>query len=214
MEEHTLTLFHGSKDGLHGPIRPISRDRCDFGRGFYMGTQREQPQTLICSYPHPALYTVRLDLDGLAILDLRPGLDWAMLIAYNRGKLEAARGTAMYEHYQSMADGVDVVAGDIANDRMFVVLDRFFDGTITDAALIACMGALRLGRQYVAITQKACDQVRIIDEHALDDGEKERLLERSAANRREGVSKADAICRRHRREGRFFDEILEDWGKS
>lgn len=34
----SLILYHGSKSGIKGPIAPISRDRCDFGKGFYMGT--------------------------------------------------------------------------------------------------------------------------------------------------------------------------------
>ncbi len=36
--EEIMTLYHGSKDGIRGTIAPISRDRCDFGKGFYMGT--------------------------------------------------------------------------------------------------------------------------------------------------------------------------------
>lgn len=42
------------------------------------------------------------------------------------------------------------IAGKIANDRMFVVLDRFFNGTITDSALIACLASLNIGTQYTA----------------------------------------------------------------
>lgn len=213
-QPHTLTLYHGSKDGLHGPIQPISRDLCDFGRGFYMGTDRMQPLTLVCSYPAPILYTVELDTDGLNTLRLDAGLDWAMLIAYNRGRLETAKQTALYEHYRHMADGMDLIVGPIANDRMFVVLDRFFEGSITDAALTACMAALGLGDQYVAVTQRACDHVRIIREHPLDGPERRRLVEVSLTNRRKGVSQADGICRQHRRDGRFFDEILNDWAQS
>lgn len=82
----TVTLYHGSKSGLHGPIAPNSRDRCDFGRGFYMGTERMQPLTLICNYPEGRLYTLQVDLSGLKILDVEVGLDWALLIAFNRGK--------------------------------------------------------------------------------------------------------------------------------
>ena len=33
-----IILYHGSKSGIKGPIAPISRERCDFGKGFYMGT--------------------------------------------------------------------------------------------------------------------------------------------------------------------------------
>jgi hypothetical protein len=44
---------------------------------------------------------------------------------------------------------------------MFVVLDRFFNGEITDAALIGSLSTLSLGRQYVAFTDKACSQIEI-----------------------------------------------------
>ena len=42
-----IILYHGSKSGINGPIAPISTDRCDFGKGFYMGTDRNQPLTLL-----------------------------------------------------------------------------------------------------------------------------------------------------------------------
>ena len=45
-----VQLYHGSKSGLKGSIAPISRDKCDFGRGFYMGTDPSQALTLICDY--------------------------------------------------------------------------------------------------------------------------------------------------------------------
>ena len=31
-------LYHASRFGISSNIQPISRSRCDFGRGFYMGT--------------------------------------------------------------------------------------------------------------------------------------------------------------------------------
>lgn len=34
-----ILLYHGSKRGLEGCIAPKSRKHCDFGAGFYMGTQ-------------------------------------------------------------------------------------------------------------------------------------------------------------------------------
>ena len=43
-----LRLFHGSRSGIVGKIAPISRPECDFGRGFYLGTESSQPLTLIC----------------------------------------------------------------------------------------------------------------------------------------------------------------------
>lgn len=48
--DEIMTLYHGSKDRIRRAIAPVSRERCDFGKGFYMGTDRAQPLTLICNF--------------------------------------------------------------------------------------------------------------------------------------------------------------------
>ena len=77
-----LILFHGSKSGIKGPIAPISRERCDFGRGFYMGTDPYQPLTLISDFEQSKFYAVSLDMIGLKALKVKPDIEWAMLVAY------------------------------------------------------------------------------------------------------------------------------------
>jgi len=207
--DEVLTLYHGSKSGIVGDIAPSSREHCDFGKGFYMGTEKAQPLTLICNYPDAKLYTVKVDLSGLKILDIEVGIDWALLVAYNRGKMDSVKGTAIYNRIAEMADGCDMLIGFIANDRMFVVLDRFFKGEITDEALIHSLSALKLGKQYVALTEKACKQITIVEEKALTETDRETLRIESEDNRSKGIALADEICRQYRREGRFFDEILK-----
>ncbi len=44
-----------------------------------MGTDRAQPLTLICNYPNARLYTQRVDLSDLNVLDVEVGLEWALL---------------------------------------------------------------------------------------------------------------------------------------
>ena len=205
-----ITLYHGSKAVIEGRIAPISRSRCDFGKGFYMGTDAAQPLTLICNYPDACLYTLKADLSGLKVLEIGTNLDWALLVAYHRGRMESAKGTPLYQRISELSEGCDIIVGAIANDRMFVVLDRFFSGEITEQALIHSLSALQLGRQYTARTQKACDQIEIREEHRLSGMDREELKRRSEANRAEGIALADEICRRYRREGRYFDEILAE----
>jgi len=204
----TVVLYHGSKNGLTGDIRPISREFCDFGRGFYMGTEKMQPLTLICNFPEARLYTMQADLTDLRVLEIEVGIDWALLIAYHRGKMESVKGSGIHRKYAKMAEGCDMIIGNIANDRMFVVLDRFFSGEITDIALINSLSALKLGKQYVALTEKACRQIKIIDEKALSKPERDAFRLESELHRQEGVRKAEEICLKHRRDGRFFDEIV------
>lgn len=209
-ENKKITLYHGSKSGIYGVIAPISRESCDFGKGFYMGTDRIQPLTLICNYPNSKIYTLSVELSELKIFDVEVGLDWALLIAYNRGKMESVKNSSIYNRFAGLSKDYDMIIGYIANDRMFVVLDRFFNGEITDLALINSLSALKLGKQYVALTEKACKKIKIIDEQKLSENDRDRLKKESEANRSKGIVLADEICRKYRREGRFFDEILKE----
>jgi hypothetical protein len=102
-----------------------------------------------------------------------------------------------------------VIIGSIANDRMFYVLDNFFLGNITDLALIKSLSALQLGKQYVAVTQKGCDAVRIEKEIPLSYLERRFLQDVSEENRAKGIRAANDICKNYRREGEFFDEIMD-----
>ena len=208
-----VILYHGSKSGIKGPIAPISRERCDFGKGFYMGTEPYQPLTLISDFEESKFYVISLDMTGLRVLNVKPDLEWAMLVAYNRGKMDEVRGTSLYEHYAAMSNGYDVVVGSIANDRMFYVLDNFFLGNITDKALVMSLSALQMGKQYVAITEKACKQVKIEVEVELSQLERVFLRDLSESNRVKGVNLANQICRDYRRDGQFFDEILREAGR-
>ena len=208
-----VILYHGSKSGIKGPIAPISRERCDFGKGFYMGTEPYQPLTLISDFEESKFYVISLDMSGLRVLNVKPDLEWAMLVAYNRGKMDEVRGTSLYEHYAAMSNGYDVVVGSISNDRMFYVLDNFFLGNITDKALVMSLSALQLGKQYVAITEKACKQVKIEAEVELSQLEQVFLRDLSESNRVKGVNLTNEICRDYRREGQFFDEILREDGR-
>ncbi len=204
-----ILLYHGSKSGIVGDIAPKSREMCDFGKGFYMGTDPGQPLTLICDFEKSKFYVVSVDMKNLDTIEIKTELDWAMLVAYHRGRMEQIKGTALYDKYSRIAAGKDIVIGSIANDRMFYVLDNFFTGVITDMALVNTLSALKLGKQYVATTEKACAAVRVEKEIPLSLLERRFLQDESDANRQKGVSLANDICKNYRRDGKFFDEILD-----
>lgn len=88
LEDNRIILYHGSKSGIEGTIEPKSREQCDFGRGFYMGTEASQALTLICDYEKSKLYIVSIGIDKLDLLNVPADIDWAMLVAYHRGKME------------------------------------------------------------------------------------------------------------------------------
>ena len=209
LSEGSVLLYHGSKSGIDGKIEPKSRSQCDFGQGFYMGTEVSQALTLICDYDRSKLYLVSVRLNGLETVEVPANIDWAMLVAYHRGKMEKISGTPLYEKYRKMTLGKDLVIGSIANDRMFYVIDNFFIGNITDAALVGSLSALQLGKQYVAISEKGCNAVRIEKEIEISYLERLFIKDAAAQNRAKGVSMANDICKNYRREGSFFDELID-----
>ena len=210
LEDGRILLYHGSKSGIVGDIAPKSREMCDFGKGFYMGTEPGQPLTLICDFEKSKFYIVSIDTNALDTVEIKADLDWAMLVAFHRGRMDKIKGTSFYEKYSRIDAGKDLVIGSIANDRMFYVLDNFFMGNITDMALVNSLSALKLGKQYVATTEKACATVRIEREIPLSMMERRFLQDESDANRQKGIALANDICKNYRREGNFFDEILDE----
>lgn len=210
VEDGSVILYHGSKSGLVGDIAPISREKCDFGKGFYMGTTPEQPLTLICDFEESKFYVVSIDASELETVEIPANNDWAMIVAYHRGRMEKIKGSKFYNKYSIMTSGKDLAIGSIANDRMFFVIDNFFLENITDIALVNSLSALQLGKQYVALTEKACKAIKVEKEIELSFFEKKVLRKVSEGNRQKGIELANEICKSHRREGKFFDEILDD----
>ena len=87
-------LYHGSRGGIEGVIRPRSLVHCDFGTGFHMGTDPEQAKTLVSNDEAPYFYKLELDLTRLPeerILRL-DGLEWAYFVLFNRGRLDRVKG--------------------------------------------------------------------------------------------------------------------------
>lgn len=210
LDSNRVLLYHGSKSGIEGTIEPKSRKQCDFGKGFYMGTDPGQTLTLICDYEKSKFYIVSVSTENLTLIEVPADIDWAMLVAYHRGKMEKIDGTPFYNKYRDMTQDKDLIIGNIANDRMFFVIDNFFVGNVTDMALVNSLSALQLGKQYVVISQKGCDAVRIEAEVELFYLERLFIKEIAEENRARGISLANDICKNYRREGMYFDEILDE----
>ena len=210
LDSNRVLLYHASKSGIEGTIEPKSRKQCDFGKGFYMGTDSGQTLTLICDYEKSKFYIVSVSTENLALIEVPADIDWAMLVAYHRGKMEKIDGTPFYNKYRDMTQDKDLIIGNIANDRMFFVIDNFFVCNVTDMALVNSLSALQLGKQYVVISQKGCDAVRIEAEVELSYLERLFIKEIAEENRARGISLANDICKTYRREGMHFDEILDE----
>lgn len=204
-----LHLYHGSKSGITGNVRPCSRNECDFGRGFYMGTLREQAFSLVCSESFPArcFYDVELNIRGLNIVKL-DGLQWALFVAYNRGYLEDFTNSTLYKSYTYLAQTADIIQGAIADDNMYASVARFLDGYVTDAVMFKTLEAIKLGDQVVAMTQRACNRVSLHEIH-LSMVEQEQLSQQRKLWLAQGNRALDEMMRLYFRVGRAFFEWID-----
>ena len=208
----SLTLYHGSKSGIVGPIRPSSRSTCDFGRAFYMGESERQPLTLVCHSAQPKLYTLEFDDSGLRALDVGSDLLWALFVAYNRGEMSAYADTPLVRRLSTMAEGVDVLRGRIANDRVFQTVQMFFERTITLETLGEVLKAVNLGLQVCAVSERACERIRIVSERTGSEAECAQLREKSERRRQQATELTDRIVdARRRTDGIYFDELCEKY---
>lgn len=159
-----IILYHGSRGGIEGPIRPSSRERCDFGRGFYLGTNPLQVKGLVINDPAPMFYECRLKLseipeDRILVLS---GQQWIEVVLANRKKCEEFNGLRLAKRWLEDLNNYDVVIGPIADDRMNYAIQRFSEYTLTDKALEACLSKVNYGMQYVLKTEFACSKVEIL----------------------------------------------------
>ena len=174
-----------------------------------MGTEKTQPLTLICHGESPKFYEIDFDLDGLRVHHFNPDIEWAMFVAWNRRVIPERFRSHYDEKFLPIARSSDVIAGKIANDRMVVVLDWFFNGFITDVGLLMSLQALGLGDQYCALTPEACSHAKVVSEKALSANECANLRAKSENQRSLAVKMVDRIRLEHRRDGIFFSEIIE-----
>lgn len=205
-----LILYHGSKSGIKGEIEPCSRAKCDFGKGFYLGDNPTQPQSLIAAkkYSKSKFYKIALNLQNLAVYRFDIDMKWALFIAYNRQILKLP--TKITEQL-SRINEFDVIIGVIADDSMTMVLQEFYSDALTDTALLEALQFVKLGEQYVLKTEKACKQAKILSESTISTKDRE-LLYKEAIHRRITMQEnVQRIRRKHLRDGRYFSEILGDY---
>lgn len=206
-------LYHGSRGGLQGTIKPISRIHCDFGQGFYMGESSKQAQGLIAETTIPTFYTLRFRLSEIPeerILILN-GEEWLNAVMANRKRSEEFDALPLAKQTLQKLNNYDVIIGPIADDRMNEAMQRFSDYGLTDKGLIACLASVDYGNQYVAKTEFACSKIDILDKKILKGKELMDVKEYAERKRSKSRDIVKAMARKYQREGLYLNEIIEKW---
>lgn len=218
-----MLLYHGSKSGIQGDIRPdykSNRETCDFGKGFYLGDMPDQPKGLIANRINGRYYEIEYNAEGLNVLDFKDDyisqIDWALFIAYNRNPDFFDKYTVLKNRY-NVYQTYDMISGLIADDSMMPTLNKFFNGDSTDKVLLACLKHVKLGKQYVLKTLKACEpnRIKILLDRELTSAEKKLAKAESEqrSNQMDSIIKMYEIKYRRDNTAKYIDEIMEEWNR-
>ena len=207
-----ILLYHGSRGGLEGDIAPISRQRCDFGRGFYMGENEMQPAGLIVEDTLPMLYNVNLrlsEIDPKRVLEL-DGREWVYTVLACRKRCAEFNNLDIARHALSRLEKYDVIIGPIADDRMTEAIRKFEEYALTDKGLLACLQSVEYGKQYVCKTPDACSKIEIISERVLSDYKEAQSIRKYSADMREkSRDVVNDMQRKFQRDGLYLNELID-----
>lgn len=206
-----VILYHGSRGGIEGNIEPISRVRCDFGKGFYMGENAEQAKSLVSEDVSPVFYTLKFRISEIPedkILYLK-GQDWIYAVLANRRKCAEFNHLKLAEDILNKMDKYDVIVGAIADDRMNEAMQRFSDYALTDKGLQACLQSVDYGMQYVAKSKFACSKIDVISERAIYGKEADDIRTYTMQKRAESRDVVRQAAMKYQRQGEYLNEIIE-----
>ena len=208
--EKDLILYHGSKGGIDGEIMPISRVRCDFGKGFYMGTDINQAKEIIVNDDNPYYYKVELKISEIPkdkILVLDNNL-WIKMVLANRKQVPEFNNLHLAKELLNTISKYDIVVGNIADDKMREAFSAFADNSLTDEGLFYCLDHVDYGMQVVAKTEYACSKISILEEKKLYGKELEDATQNAVLRRYECRNIVNEAKKKFNRVGmRLFDFI-------
>jgi len=153
-----LILYHGSHKAIEKPDLRFSRDKTDFGKGFYLTLLEDQAVRwaerfkgksgtgIVSSYAflnRPATDTLPTTV---RILEFDThSLEWLNFIT------DCRLGSDAHKDW-------DLVMGGVANDKVFDTLQLYFDGIITPEEAITCLRYNKPNFQYCFKSQELIDE--------------------------------------------------------
>lgn len=206
-----IIVYHGSRGGIDGKIQPVSRARCDFGKGFYMGTNPMQAKGLIAADDTPVLYEMKLKLSNIPekrILKLE-GSDWLYAILAHRKSCNMFNDLQIACFWRNKLANYDIIFGKIADDRMSEAIERYSAFGLIDKGLKACLETINYGIQYVAKTQFACQQIEIVSQHKLYKEELDEAVHYSNKKREEGQEIVNRMAYKYVGDGEYLKSLIE-----
>lgn len=152
-----MKLYHGSNKIIKYPKFNGSREKTDFGRGFYLTANEEQARRWSIKGESNIVNCYDLELVDFSVYKFELGLEWLLFIIYNRkvGKFDFEKLKLRFKFLED----IDVIIGPTADDRMYNTLEEFFDGDISIEKTLEILNCMNLSNQYLIKTENGINNI-------------------------------------------------------
>lgn len=210
IEDDKRLLFHGTKSMIEGLISPyVGREKLDFGKGFYCGETCKQTISFINKYPESSLYILSFDSKGLNYTRFNLDLEWMLAVSYYRGRLKEYHHHPLISKIIKKVESVDYIIAPIADNRMYLIINRFIDGEITDEQCMHSLIATDLGYQYIFLNEKATSKIEILERCYVSSYERDSYNQIREEEASITENNARLALTKYQNKGKYLKEILK-----
>ena len=207
--EYTKVLCHGSRNMISGSLRlDANGDSNDFANGFYCGENVKQAGMFVSSEPDSSLYILVADTSKLSSCQFYVDTNWMLAVAYYRDTLGKYSNHPKVQKIIESVETSDLVIAPIADNRMFEIIDQFINGELTDKQCQHALSATQLGYQHVFRTQKALEQIQLLERCYLCSSEKAYYNRSNERESNTSLNKSVLAKKLYSTEGKYISELL------
>lgn len=210
-KDRVKVCTHGARTNIKGDIRldaNSAEDTNDFANGFYIGQDISQAGMFVGEEPNSSLYFLTFNPKGLRCAFFDVSEEWMLAIGLFRGRLNEYADHPKLIAIRDKVANSDFVFAPIADNRLFEVIDAFINGEITDKQCLYALSATHLGYQYVLKTQKALDNLEIINHLYYCAVEKSLYNKEAEIESMTSQNKAIIARKKYKDTGKYINEIL------
>ena len=202
-------IFHGERKIIEGTILPsFGRDNNDFGRGFYCGETCEQASSFVSRFSSSSIYMIKFNDKDLIKESFDVNQEWMLSIAYFRGRLDLYKNHSLIKQIVNKVKAADYIYAPIADNRMYLIIEQFIDGLITDEQCKHGLAATNLGKQFVFLTEKATSNLEILERCYLSNSERDYYQNIKQTDINDGDNKIKIAMIKYKNQGKYIGEIL------
>ncbi|GHV11531.1 hypothetical protein AGMMS49938_02360 [Fibrobacterales bacterium] len=151
-----MILYHGSNVLFNKVDLSLSKNKRDFGKGFYTTVLKKQAKdwAQILNFRHNGngvfVYRFELNLEGLTVKNFDTlSIEWLDFVKENRIK-------------GGIRHSFDVVQGPVANDKTMETVSNYFDGTYSAKEALSRLAYMKTNNQVSIHTEKALSNLIFI----------------------------------------------------